>query len=643
MPQLLKPKDIKALDAIETLIRRRKPEEALAESLAFTRNRPQLIEGWEQLSEIAHMVGNDYYLWNAMRQLCQLDPHEENYRYNFCVLSLRLGFAFLARQSVDIYLKRFPDGVSIKQINEMKRSLDSSIQYLIDNGEIPADYKVDDMALFEMGNLLTSHGEYIEGRKFSLQAAKKMPTNPSPLNNVSLSYLVEGNLIKALQTTDEVLAAHPDNIFAQGSKIQILVRLGRADDAHSLLDELREVTPVNHDHWLKIMEAAAYAHKHQMVIDIYERALRHFKQDKLSLVPLMHHLAGTAYMFMGETHKANRAWDKVLKVDRFNNLTLENKHQFRSHGPWYLPLSNWVPRSWLQAIATVLERTVKRSEEVQRREIDRLIAKTPGLEATATLLLERGDPEGLDFALHLAQYHPLPGLVEFALGRRGTDEKRMQAAQIAVKHGLLSRGEPVTLIVQGEPREVMLTAFEVYTEPDKSNNPLPQAAQARLQSAHEALLAEDYETVLQEAEKGLAIAPGSTSLLNHKANALYMLNRRDEADAINRQLAADNPDYLFARVAMAQICIQEGRLDEADEWLRPLLTRQRLHISEFRGLAKIYIQYWRAKGEIAGTKYWMQMLSEVDPDSVPDDWQEMMAMMDTLEMIKGLSSKKKNQ
>jgi len=105
---------------------------------------------------------------------------------------------FLARQSLGDYLKRFPQGSMLKQITDMKAAVESFIQDMITKGEVPANANIDDMAAFELGRFLITNGDTTEGRRLSLQAARSMPAFPSSLNNVCLSYLVDGDLIKAL-------------------------------------------------------------------------------------------------------------------------------------------------------------------------------------------------------------------------------------------------------------------------------------------------------------------------------------------------------------------------------------------------------------------------------------------------------------
>ncbi len=638
MSQSLKPKDVKKLAAIEELLNRKEVQEALEAAIAFSEERPNLPEAWEMLGDIAETMRVHYYLWLSMRRLCQLAPHDEYHRYNFTIACMYLDAIFLATQSVGIYLSKFPRGIFIEKIKEMKTALDNSLQEMIDSGA-PPNVDRDAMALLETGRILITHGATAEGRRASLEAAKRLPDNPAALNNVSLSYMVDGNLDRALATVDEVLTSHADNLFAQSTKVQLLVKLGRGAEAQPLLEALAREDPTDTDPWLKIMEACAFAHEHQKVLDVYRRAIPFFASKSRDIIPMMHHFAGAAHAFLGNARAAQSEWKKVPDTDPAGALASANLREFRQHGPWYFGFSQWIPHNWLKSALVALGSPAKRTEEAARRAIERLIARTPGLASTTSLLLERGDPDGLEFALQMAKFHPLPGLADFARAQRGTDENRIEALNLAISHGLISSAEPVTMTVGGQSRDLILQQYEIYTEPDDEGNPLPPLAQARLEASNQAIVEGDPERSLREAEAGLAIAPDGRALLNHKASALHMLKRHDEANAINRELAETHPEYFFARLAMAEICIREQRFDDAEAWLTPLREQSRMHISEFRGLALIFIELWIQKGDASSAKNWLDLLDSIDPDSITDALRHRVGTVDLLGTLKKIPSR----
>ena len=67
-----------------------------------------------------------------------------------------------------------------------------------------------------------------------------------------------------------------------------------------------------------------------------------------------------------------------------------------------------------------------------------------------------------------------------------------------------------------------------------------------------------------------------------------------------RQLHAEQPDYLFARLAVARFHLDEGRLVEAEEFLRPVQTRTRFHTSEISAYSIAQIDLLLAQFGVTG-------------------------------------------
>src|SRR5437868_5900770 len=80
-------------------------------------------------------------------------------------------------------------------------------------------------------------------------------------------------------------------------------------------------------------------------------------------------------------------------------------------------------------------------------------------EVLVPILLDRGDPQGREFALGLARALKTPKMLEalrdFALGQRGSDELRAQAAQVVSEAGLFE-DHTARLWLGGEWREMLL-------------------------------------------------------------------------------------------------------------------------------------------------------------------------------------------
>jgi tetratricopeptide (TPR) repeat protein len=615
-PRLPNRKEYRKLESIDELVSDGDWAEAGSQLREFTRANPNIVAGWDLMLEYATVSGSDHLAWQAATNLIELEPEVDLHYYNAAVSSAQMGSIFSTLHYAQTYLERFPDGPMRSKVQEIYEVASSESRRLRQEDEM-AKLAPDTEALmlFEQGQMLVSMGNYAEGRRVSQMAAEKLPGAPAPLNNVSLAYAVEGDLERALDTTRQILESHPDNLHACCNLIQYLIRLGRDAEAQPVLDRLRLESPVNPDHWGKLLEAFAFAGDDAAIIEIYERARSALKKEKMGLPPLALHLAAVAHARTGKEREARRLWKDALSAQPGLELARENLRDLdlpagQRNGPWYFPFSQWVSESWIKQLTVVIEKNTRRRSPTFERDLNRLFDKIPALKTTIGILLQRGDPDGRQFALHLASHYPVDGLREFALGPHGSDQMRLQAAEILAERGEIDTTQPVILYSRGKQQELQLMNYEVYSEPVASA--LPEEAQVHLEVASEALYDGKPDKALEEIEAGLGIVPDERTFLNQKSVALMNLNRTAEAEAVIHRMAELYPDYLFARCAMAQLATRKRRLDEAEEWLKPLRTRSRFHISEFRALAYAQSALLKARGEKEGADSWMQMLREME-------------------------------
>ena len=640
MPQQITPKDMRKLEAIDDLIRHNDGAEATRLALELVQLRPGLVPAWEALAEAARMNDDYPYVFYAVRRLCQMEPREEAFWHNLIVAAMQLNYVFTARQALETYVRRFPGGQYFKTLSKLDEVVTKAIDELIEAGEVPESPGSEGLALLETSRLWLSLGRYADARRDALDAARRLPADAAPpLNNISLSYLLEGDYLKALNSTEECLKVAPDNAFALALKAQILVRLGRSEEARLLLEAFGQQGTQKLDHWEKIMESCALAHEHRLLLDTYARAGAFFKSKQVPIRPTMYLLAGSAYAFLGDRDAARREWKQIPKGDPAHETAARILHELPVYGPWYFPLNFWIPREWIESLSRAVERASSRSESNARRELARWLERMPGAISTMSLLFERGDSAGVDFVIGLADFYPVPGLAEFAQGQRGSDALRARAASLAVQHGMIPESEPVTITFGNERAQLKVLEISFDTEPST----LPASAQKHMIASHDALQARNAERALKEAEAGLKIAPGDHTLINYQINALYQLDRPDEADALTRALAEAEPDYLFARAGMAGICIRDDRLDEAQKWLEPLLNHSRFHISEFRALALTQMNLLIARQKFDRAQEWLEMLTDIDPDSVPEDLRTNLELVGSIEKLMAKSRKRKKR
>ncbi|NTW03270.1 MAG: tetratricopeptide repeat protein, partial [Oscillochloris sp.] len=114
--------------------------------------------------------------------------------------------------------------------------------------------------------------------------------------------------------------------------------------------------------------------------------------------------------------------------------------------------------------------------------------------------------------------------------------------------------------------------------------------------------------------RALNQAPNAPSLLNNLGAVYGAQGRSAEAEALARRIVAEYPDYIFGRTNMVSYLIQEGKLDEAQALIEPLLRRTRMHVGEFGALAGAQCSILLAQGNPKAAEGWLNMWEQADAD-----------------------------
>jgi tetratricopeptide (TPR) repeat protein len=228
--------------------------------------------------------------------------------------------------------------------------------------------------------------------------------------------------------------------------------------------------------------------------------------------------------------------------------------------------------------------------------------------ALVPLLLDRGDPPGRAWALLMATAGDTPALRtalrDFALGQRGTDRQRVEAAEFTEMAGV------IRMWIAGQWRDVEVLAYEI-DRTQRTN--LPPQVRALHDQAHAALMKGDAATAGRLLRLALALAPDEPSLHNNLLMAIDLQGRHAESMAMMRAMHARFPDYWFSKLSRAQLLVKEGKLDEAEAVLKPMRSTTKLHISEFSGLMIAMIDLLLARGKIAGAQSQFDLWARLEP------------------------------
>ncbi|MBN1449817.1 MAG: tetratricopeptide repeat protein [Anaerolineales bacterium] len=554
-------------------------------------------------------------LWDVAEKLTQLEPDEPTHWVNLARASLVNNLPFSALHYANHFLTAWPDHELASEVRETQAVAEKVSEHILASESTTQGASAEDLMLFEQSQMAFNRGDVKRGEQIAQEASRRLPDAVAPLNNLALAYMLQGNLEKAVGAAWQALEREPGNVHALSNLAQSLFRMGRRDEAQAMAQQLRIQPDIDGVLFAKVLEAFATLGDDATVIEVYQTFEQSSEAHTLRM-PTIHHLAAVSYARQGDMKRARALWTRAQNIEphfapaRENLDDLKKPVEERS-GAWPFALNHWIPQNWIEALGRAARKGT-RGETVLKREIKRVLREIPHLESVLPILLERGDPVGRQTALMVAHMADLPVLRDFALSRYGTDQQRMEAAQHATELGLLPRGKPVPLTIKGELTELLLLAYEIYEKPQPSG--IPSKAQRLLEQAHDALVDGHAETAETLAREALDIVPDNPTLLNFLASSLTLQRRKEEAAVVVKRTVELHPDYLFGCTAMAQLCIADGRVQEARDWLEPLLQRPRFHVSEFKAVCVAHVELLIAEKAFEGARSWLSFMEQVDPE-----------------------------
>jgi tetratricopeptide (TPR) repeat protein len=612
---------IAELAEAQWLMSRGRSDQALEILRSLDQVYPQRIEVLYELLN-AYLELKDHLHYQATcERLLRLKPNDAD-------LTLALAGAYMlnvrpasALRTFRRFLERWPHHERAAEARKtVAELLEPGLGEELDHMGLTGDDGLELAAMHEEGQSLLQQGRYPQSRRVEEELLRRHPHFAPALNNISLTYRIEGDLETAIATAQQVLAFDPENFHALANLTSYLCASGRVDAARQYAQRLRAVDSTKLDVWTKKAEAFSYMGDDQGVLDAFSAA----EQAEGPLLPqekaVLLHFVAVAAMRLGREEEARQHWRDALKGSPGMVLAEANLADLhlpvgQRNAPWAFSFPQWAPERVVRELAGQVARASRRGKDQEiTRTVQRYLGQHPEMVVLISIWLDRGDREARDFGLRLALLAETPEtlavLRDFALSQRGPDAVRMEAAQAATRAGILPSG-PVRLWVRGEWREVMAVGYDIHNEPTWQHSP---EVEAWLEEATIALSDHAPQQAEQLLRRALAVEPEAPDLINNLAVAYEQQGRRQEARELIRQMFEQYPDYPFARISMAQLTARDGNLEEAEALLRPLLERQRFHFSEFEAFCHAMIAVYVAGGNYDAARSWLEMWAATDPD-----------------------------
>jgi tetratricopeptide (TPR) repeat protein len=533
------------------------------------------------------------------------------------------GFAALGLRTFRHFLQRWPDHPGAATARASLAKVEPDLPDRLAQINLTGDDGLEAMALHEEVQVLLGQGNFPEARRKAEGLLRRRPDFTPALNNLGETFFREGRPDEAVATARRVLGIDPDNLHALSNLARYLLLAGRTAEARECGERLRAVEPKGNEHAAKKAEGLSYLGDDAGVRETYRQYQELRPEGGGRPSAFLLHLVAVAEFRLGREDEARRHWAEALREEPGFEPARENLDDLRKplgerHAPWPFPLPNWAPEKLVKGLVSRLapfERTGR--ADAVAREATAYLREHPAMAALLPILLDRGDPAGRELAVRVAGVARSPEtlalLRDFALGQRGPDAMRMEAAQLASQAKLLPPG-PARLWVEGAWRDLLLFGWEVHGEPIRPPGRSSQTEELSRQ-ALEALRERDAARAESLIRKALEAEPDAPDLLQNLAAANELQGRSAESEALLRQIHQRFPDYLFARAVLARLAARQGRPDEGKALLDPLLTRPRFHFSEFAAVCAAMIDVLLAKGEKDGARTWFDMWERTEPDN----------------------------
>jgi len=608
---------IKGLAEADDLMRRKKAAEARELLDSLDRRYPDNPDVLGMLVNVNYDLHDMQGYQNACERLIQLTPGDPDVSLGLAGAYLMNARPVLALRAFQRFVERFPEHPRAGEARKTVAELEHAVEQLLPQIGLAADDGLEVAELHEQIQSALNQEDFGQLRRLVDQVLQLKPDFAPARNNLSQAYMLEGKLDQAIATAQRVIEFDPGNIHALANLVVYHCRLGRLDEARAWADRLKQSDQPAADRATKIAEALSYLGDDQGVLETFEAA-EHEGGLTDAADALLFHLAAVAELRLGRETEARRYWKQALKLNSGLDVARDNfadlsKPIGERHTPWPFAFGNWTTRRTIDQLTTQIG--TKKNDQALMNAIRRFLQQHHEIAAIVPILFDRGDPQARQFALLIARTARTPELLaalrDFALSQRGPDKLRHEAALPADEAEMFA-DRRARMWLKGAWTDIQFMNFEITNEPE---HPFSPKIVTLMRKATEALHARQGARAEPLLKQALELEPDSPSLMNNLAMAYGLQGRQAEAEEMVRQIHAQHPDYLFARVAVARMHTRDREYAAAEELLKPLINRRRLHFSEATALFNAYVEFYEAQGNREAARTWLDLWSNIDPEN----------------------------
>lgn len=441
----------------------------------------------------------------------------------------------------------------------------------------------EDVMLIDRGRVLMLCNQLNEAVPCFQQTIQYTPS----INNLGMIRFQLGHIEQALEIFRQGVQVNTDNLYAISWIIRLLVWQGEREAAEAYADQLHDATPIRPLYADAQLAGLAFLGRFE---DAYRCLQRLDTEEIEEMEDEFFHLAAALAFKQGDKKWARTLWGmsdsnlyRGIEIDPYALLgTIPPEKRI---DPPLLNITELLPQPWIERANRLMKEIIGTpGEEELHASVRKFFPSLPDL-AYLRMVYECGDDSTLSLiSLILMGYATRgmkgarPVLLDLLLSHRTAMEEKMEMINAMKVSGVIQSGEkfpcwsgdqvnelqPQRFLIRYEGYEVGLSDddMELYGEAMKLIRKL-KGAEAR---AILIPLSEHY--------------PDAQSLRGNIA-ASWALEGRDRMALEFEKVLADFPDYLFARCQLAEVKIERGEFEEAEQLLHGQLdNREELHVDE---------------------------------------------------------------
>jgi len=587
-------------------------EEILTTEQRRHRNSPELLES---LADLYQRTKDHRSLENVAVQLVRVQPHDPEAQLLKAQSSMYCGRVAAALVGYRRFLDKWPQ-------HKYASKARSAIEIL--EPEVAKRLPTFDLAESEL-EFLVMHDQMLQKLMASdfdgaiLSAKELLAAKPhmvSARNNLVVALFQVGRMQEAISVVRETLEIYPDNRFAEATLGRVLFLTGQFEEAHSVARHISDSPSDQQDAAAMQAELLGLMGYDDELLQLVEHAER-IPDKAPQCRGVLNHYKAFALKRLGRDKEAVKCWEQSLKDYPHLTPASQNLSELKSgidgHAPWPDAFGKWLPRRALDEFFDFLQA----DKSPQKARMTEALDRWPHIRTLIPALLDRGDRSGREFAVIIAKgdgsEEMLDALETFATSNRGPDEMRTSVIAYLRDHGRLSEGS-VPFWSRGAWTEVMVNSTEIHSDTKIHKN------LRVVELTNRGLLAmrrEDGDAAEKIFRECIELDPNFPTAIHNLVGALLMKPGKEcetEAKQILQNLFERFPDYFFARTTLAQLAILDGRIEEAQELIMPLMSLTRQHVSEAMALADVNAAIAIARDQLQSARVSLGLMKQLDDD-----------------------------